>query len=236
MNSPKKEGDQILGVLSVDDAKAFLMDCANLPDPIGKPDNRAPLHRWLRRWHKFFTFRREDKTGTWRSIEVPQQQLEYFIPRMQTALWRIWIEQDMRQRDWYFYRLRDAYHRMIVRLENPYVFDPTARNAANRLLRLERLSRGRRDNPEQRIRFFEREMGYDEFGDVPKLCLFEAAVYWLQNNQRLMLRCGGPMCAAPYFFRQEKGQKYCSPECADPARRESKLRWWHKHQRKTAKV
>lgn len=116
---------------------------------------------------------------------------------------------------------------MTARAENPQLLDITDRNAVNRLLQLERESHARRDDAGQRERFFETWVGTDLFEDVPRVCPFEAALYWLQNNQRLMLCCGGPTCAAPYFLRTEKGQKFCSPECADPARREAKLRWWN---------
>jgi len=48
--------------------------------------------------------------------------------------------------------------------------------------------------------FFERIAGADLYEGVPRVCPFEAAVYWLQENQRLMVYCEGPDCAAPYFF------------------------------------
>jgi hypothetical protein len=227
MNSPKETVDHVLGVLSVSEAQTFLMECANLPDPIGYPDNRQHFERWSRRWRRLFTFQIEGEDDKYRTVEIAREQLETLVPKVQEALWRIWVEQDARQRDWYFYRLRDEYHQMIVRAENPGLFDITDKNAVKRLEQLEQTSRARRDNPAQRIRFLRTCMGADEFEQVPRVCPFEAALYWLQSNQRLMLRCGGPMCAAPYFFRTEKGQKFCSPECADPARREAKLRWWN---------
>jgi hypothetical protein len=227
MNSPKKAAHQVLGIWPEDDSKKFVMECVNLPDPIDYPPYRPHFERWLRRWQRLFTFQSEGEDGKWRTLEIPRERLERFVPKVQTALRRVWVEQDARQRDWYFYRLRDAYHRMIALAENPGLLDITDRNAVNRLLQLERDSRARGDDPGQRARFFQTRMAVDEFESVPRICPFEAAVYWLQTNQRLMLRCGGPMCAAPYFFRTEKGQKFCSPECADPARREAKLRWWN---------
>jgi hypothetical protein len=230
MNSPEKAAHQALGILADDDIKKFLMECVNLPDPIGYPDHRLHFDRWLRKWQRLFTFKSEGEDGKWHTMEIPRERLELFVPKMQTALYRIWVEQDARQRDWYFYRLRDAYHHMIVRAENPYLFDITDKQGIKSLLQLERTSRARGDDPGQRARFLETWIGADLFEDVPRICPFEAAMYWLQVNQRLMLRCGGPMCAAPYFFRTEKGQKYCSPECADPARKEAKLRWWNESQ------
>jgi hypothetical protein len=68
--------------------------------------------------------------------------------------------------------------------------------------------------------------------DAPTIGPFEAAIYWAQSNQKLMLYCANPACAAPYFFRTEKGQRYCSPDCANPARKEAKLKWWNENRGK----
>jgi hypothetical protein len=55
----------------------------------------------------------------------------------------------------------------------------------------------------------------------------EAVFHYLWRNAKHALRCANPECPAPYFFATKKSQKYCSPECAQPARRASKLRWWN---------
>lgn len=41
--------------------------------------------------------------------------------------------------------------------------------------------------------------------------------------------CRNPGCLAPYFFARRKDQRYCSVDCAGPAKREAKLRWWHQN-------
>ena len=225
--SPEKRTNQVLGVLSVDDGRKFLMDCLNLPNPIDCEDSRPHFDRWVRRWGKLLTFRYEDVHGASEMRPVPPAQLEDFAPRVRTSLRRIWHEKDARQRDWHLYMLRAAYHRMIVRLENPHFLDITSANAPGSYEKLQKASIARRDDPAQRARFFEMATGADVLDEVPRVCPFEAAVYWLQVNQKLMLYCDGPVCPAPYSLRAEKGQKYCSPECADPARREAKLRWWN---------
>lgn len=204
------------------------MDCVNLPDymhgaPYADADEGTQFNRWLRKWQRLFTFQTEGEDGKWHPMEIPREQLEAFAPKVRIALCRVWLEQDARQRDWYFYRLRDTYHRMIVRAENPYLVDFSEVGVKQ----FEELSRARRDNPRQKARLLEEMTGEYLFEYAPRVCPFEAAVYWLQVNQRLMLNCPGPICPAPYFFRMEKGQKYCSDECADPARREAKLRYWH---------
>ncbi|MGC2476649.1 MAG: hypothetical protein WA485_20105 [Candidatus Sulfotelmatobacter sp.] len=208
MNSPEKTENQVLGLLSVTEAKTFLIDCVNLPNPIDYPrDNRDRFERWLRKWQRWFTFDSEDEDGKWHPRSIPKEQLELFAPVIRTTLCRLWAEPDARQRDWYFYRLRDAHRQMVRHLDGW---------EENSLW-------GGPDTPKRLTDY--------ALQDVPKLCPFEAAIYWLQLNQKLMLRCPGPLCAAPYFFREDKGQKFCSPECADPARREAKLRWWNEHRK-----
>jgi hypothetical protein len=49
-----------------------------------------------------------------------------------------------------------------------------------------------------------------------------------------MLRyCGNPDCAAPYFIAKRKDQRYCGEECASPAKKDAKLRYWHRTKGKT---
>jgi hypothetical protein len=43
-------------------------------------------------------------------------------------------------------------------------------------------------------------------------------------------RCHNPDCPhAPYFFATRRSQKYCSDECAIPAQREFKRKWWREN-------
>ncbi len=154
-NSPENIRDQVLGVLSVDKARDFLMDSLNLPWRTDSPEGRPHFERWLRRWQPFFTFNVEveieveaedgavESHAKWEAAQIPREQLERFAPKVSAALRRIWHEKDPRQRDWYFYRLRDEYHRMIVRAESPYLIDVTDPNAAKSLRHLERMSRAR---------------------------------------------------------------------------------------------
>lgn len=235
-NSPKKSSDQVLGVIAVEQAKEFLTDSLNLPWAHSYPGYRAHFERWLNRWERWFTFRREaeiadgeDTRVEWETVPISRKHLDKFALKVGVSLRRIWYEKDARQRDWYFYRLRDDYHRLIVKYENPHLIGLTDPDAAERLLKLEQKSQARGDvDASQRAHFFETwAAGAHLLEEVPRICPFEAAVYWLQVNQKLMVYCEGPVCPAPYFFRLQKGQKYCSPECADPARKAAKLRWWN---------
>jgi hypothetical protein len=38
--------------------------------------------------------------------------------------------------------------------------------------------------------------------------------------------CSNPKCGAPYFIAVRRGQQYCSNECAWPAKKAAKLKWW----------
>jgi hypothetical protein len=64
----------------------------------------------------------------------------------------------------------------------------------------------------------------------------EAVFHYLWQHMEHALHCANPECPAPYFFATKKNQKYCSPECAEPARRASKLRWWNDNRAGTHKT
>lgn len=211
--SRQGEDHRVLGVITPLQIESVLLGSVNLPNPIDYPDNRPEFERWFERWKWMFTFRGEDQYGKSKALEMPREQLEIFAPAFRTTLRRLWQEQDLRQRDWYLYRLRDIYHQLILTLENPGSFEYGSKEST--LLR--RLT--------DRL-----------FQDVPRVSPFEAAIFWLQANQSRMLYCQNPMCETPYFFRTKKGQKFCSPECANPVRKESKRRWWVENRGKTAKV
>jgi hypothetical protein len=68
------------------------------------------------------------------------------------------------------------------------------------------------------------------FSDPPaRATTLEAVFYYLRRRIDDARHCGNPDCPAPYFFATKKGQKYCTPECAEPSRRASKLRWWNEN-------
>jgi hypothetical protein len=111
----------------------------------------------------------------------------------------IWDTPDARRRDWLIFELRDAYQRerTQARTEVRETFELMPRSGLYG--------------------------GY--FGAVPEETAFESAMVHLARTTHLLLHCPNVGCAAPYFFRSKKGQKFCSPACADPSRRESKRRW-----------
>jgi len=47
--------------------------------------------------------------------------------------------------------------------------------------------------------------------------------------------CWNPGCRTPFFFADRKGQKHCSKECAEPAKREAKRKWWRENRGKATR-
>jgi hypothetical protein len=234
-----KRADKVLGAMSIADIKAFLTHTANLPWALTYPDHRWGLEYWLKRWQKLFTYRKEvvpqydgpsldavlngdaeviresppSRILVKATAQVPSEQLELFAELVRTTLRRLWVEKDNRQRDWYCYRLRDVHRQMVRHLEGWE----------------ERPIWGGSDTPVRLTDYALQE--------VPRVSPFEAAICWLQFNYRLMLHCANPLCDTPYFLRPEKSkrQDYCSPECADPARKAAKLKWWNEHRKNQRK-
>jgi hypothetical protein len=44
--------------------------------------------------------------------------------------------------------------------------------------------------------------------------------------------CRSPECVNRYFIASRNDQRYCSPECAWPAKKAAKLKWWRTHRGK----
>jgi len=47
-----------------------------------------------------------------------------------------------------------------------------------------------------------------------------------------MKLCRNRECQHPFFLAERRTQKYCTQECARPAKSAAKLRWWNKHGKK----
>ena len=48
--------------------------------------------------------------------------------------------------------------------------------------------------------------------------------------------CRNQACPAPYFLASRRDQIYCSNACAWPAKKAAKLKWWHEHRGKKARL
>ena len=179
----------------------FLLDTVNLPNPIDYgEEGKLGFARWCNLWGNKMTYRANDG----RKSIAPREDLATLAPVVRTTLRRMWSEADTRQRDWYCFRLRDVYSLMVRHLEG---WQPDVRWD----LRKGRVA----------------QLTDYAVQDAPALSFFEESIVWAQGLSKRMLTCANPDCSLPYFFRTDKGkgQKY-RPECANAARRASKLKWW----------
>lgn len=58
------------------------------------------------------------------------------------------------------------------------------------------------------------------------LSLPSALVHAVMVFNRRLLYCRNKKCKAPYFIASKSDGLYCSPECAAPAKRAAKRKWW----------
>jgi hypothetical protein len=118
-----------------------------------------------------------------------------------------WDAPDSRHRDWQLFRARYVYGQAANGVEFVKAFGTSGEQLASQT-----------------------------YPGVPDETPFEAAMFYLTRLTHRMLHCPNPDCAAPYFFKPigTKVQKFCSPECANPSRRESKRRWHRENRGKGA--
>lgn len=122
-------------------------------------------------------------------ITLNKERLIYAVGTISARLRRIWTEKDPQRREWYIYRTRDFYHRLV---------DP--------------------DHPD----------------DVPAPSPFQRAMMHLAQNADRMGHCINPDCPAPFFLSKDSRLRtFCSPDCAGPAKRLAKLKWWRKKKART---
>jgi hypothetical protein len=58
---------------------------------------------------------------------------------------------------------------------------------------------------------------------------FLQVLYRALETAKRMCLCKNRECRHPFFVATKKTDKYCSPECAKPAKKAAKLKWWRKH-------
>jgi hypothetical protein len=61
---------------------------------------------------------------------------------------------------------------------------------------------------------------------LPPSTALEGCLRYLLRNAQTTVVCANSECPAPFFFASRKSQKYCSPDCALPAQRSYKRKWW----------
>jgi hypothetical protein len=73
---------------------------------------------------------------------------------------------------------------------------------------------------------------------LPPPSPLEQCLQYLLRNATKTLICSNQDCPARFFFASRKSQKYCSTDCALPAQRFYKRKWWAKNgkQRRTQRA
>jgi hypothetical protein len=199
--SRRKDTYQILGAISSTQAERLLTDWANVPGTWPLVDDEASYLRTNDALARFV--RRYPDIDS----DVPSLQ----IIVLRDFLRKAWDAIDPRNRDWFLFKFRDMYLQVMLRVravtsEGEYGPMPLLIPAT----------------------VAEAQAAIGPRNDPPPITRIEAAVIHLQRSSKA-LRCPNPTCSAPYFFATKQGQKFCSPECATPSRRESKRRWWHEN-------
>lgn len=200
--SRRQREDQILGVLPTRRVEEFLKYFANLslvPEVPGKTPGSLP--KLLNRYPEMFG--KVNDTAVFRDAVA-----------MQTLFRRAWDARDERRRGWWLHEAETFYRKQRE------AFDLRASvgdELAEEFLGREYLNPGgvlyalRIPEPPETV--------------TP----LEAALFHFRRRADKARHCPNPDCLTPYFFLSRKGQKFCAPECATPARRASKLRWWHQN-------
>lgn len=67
---------------------------------------------------------------------------------------------------------------------------------------------------------------------IPPPTPFEHCMRYLLGQGSRAAVCQHAGCPGHYFFASRKNQKFCSPECALPAQRAFKRKWWAKNGRR----
>lgn len=197
-----------MGVISAKEAEDLLFSWANLPGPRGYFPNNTPETREWREAAERLTSR---SPLVFDFVVRKRNRLDQLLKEGQRWLTMAWDATDSRHRDWYLFVWRYQYQSRRVTAEFgdslPGGIGPDAERFFSHLI-----------------------------PDVPDVTPFEAAIFYLQVNlSHRMLHCPNPTCAKPYFFKTKKVQKYCSPACAEPARREAKRIWWEQNRGKGAR-
>jgi hypothetical protein len=70
-----------------------------------------------------------------------------------------------------------------------------------------------------------------EASSLPKVLVWAC----LMHAERLAV-CRNLECPTPYFIANRNDQRYCSQECASPAKRAAKRKWWDENRAKDARA
>lgn len=200
------------------DTERLLLEWANLPETHDRfaEDER----RLLRRYPEIFSGSARDTRN--------------IILSVRNHLRAAWDAPDSRVRDWYIFRVRQI-HKHYLENRNKGLLKPIIhrdslesypghRSAAMDSSTLEAIARAIGDP------FSPRRLIWSEAPEEPpSQTPFERIMSTFHRIGARAAHCKYAECPTPYFFRDKNNQKYCSPECAAPAERESKRRWWNEN-------
>jgi len=202
----------VLGILAPSRAQEFLRELANLPGEFSPIPNELAYSRAMSAINRL----RRKYPGAFG--EVPY--IGTLVLR--DLVRKAWSAPDPRHAEWYLFRLRNLQYGAAHRMR-------TVQRASTASAKPEpEIPGGIPGTENEAKRFMEQS-------EPPPKTDIEAALVYLQKNLGRARFCPNEDCATPYFFLTKKGQKFCSPECATPARQESKRRWWQENRGNAAK-
>jgi hypothetical protein len=203
--SSQKAPRQILGVISAKRAEQMLREWVNT-DLTPWPEDAKAFERLFRNYPEIMS---ADTNNVLRPVGEAwdrfHQQME-MADSVAAILREAWDASDLRRFEWYTWKAQTEYE--WEALQAKHNVTPTHVM----------------DTSDNLVKVTNALLEADEPPAV--ITPVEAAIFYLRHNRDRALHCPNPECPAPYFFRSKKSQKYCSLECAKPAQRDSKKRWW----------
>jgi hypothetical protein len=134
---------------------------------------------------------------------ISGEHTEFVVTQVRMLLQRAWESDGTRERIWFLTLARELYGRGCVSAAMPFLpFYATFPGL-----------------PEGDAGRFDAALSYAQTKLAPKMQVCRAAIKAQFNK-------AAEKCATPYFFREEKGQKYCSTDCSDPVRDAGQRKYW----------
>ena len=236
--SRQKRADQFLRKKQIEQTLTALANIPDLP-PVGTVTTERPIVlplRTMKTKQGNVQIRVATSTEPGESIEsIKKHYPELFADYTyrDICVWRdllreAWNSSDLGRKAWFVFVLRN-FHARITRLVQAFREDGgrrriidwrAARETWDALLKFEKP-----DDEKLGVHLF-------NFDDAvldraareampPAPTDAEETLSYLQRNLDRALKCKSQECPAPYFFRNRKGQEYCSPDCSAWGRRHS---------------
>jgi len=198
-----KSSAKVLGVISASRAERMLVEWVN-----ARAEGVKVWQRVFRRYPEIL------------SVEVDLERRIGMANKVGEHLRRAWDAPDLRQFEWHTWKaqmkvqMQEAQAAKMKKLNIPseYLIGPDDKRAGPMAALFNFL--------------------FDSEEPPAYITPVEAAIFYLRHHRKEALHCLNAECPSPYFFRARKSQQYCSPECAKPAQREAKRKWWNEHRAK----